>query len=132
MKLEELNEFLFFNKRKTPSDKKIKYSIRHHTAYFELEGYTRFSISHKSIREGGGYDVRLSGASQVFSDVAININDAIKDMIGIVTEWKKKANRKKLPDGKIGTETSPADLIQLTLEMFDENKLKKELSYRNK
>jgi len=126
MKLEELNVFKFLNKRKIPTNKKLKYTIKNHTAYFTLEGYTRFLISHKSVAEGDGYDVRLNGASQEYSDVAITIDDAIKDMIKIVSTWKKEAN------GNKGTETSPADLIEISKDMFDAPKLKKELSYIKK
>ena len=124
MKLEELNVFKFLNKRKIPTNKKLKYTIKNHTARFEAKGYKQCLISHKLRSEGGGYEVRLSGKShninKHFEDN--QFEEAIKLLIQTSNDWIDKAK-----GGKI--ETSPADLLRLNTDHFNITTLKKELAY---
>ncbi len=123
MTLEQLNEFNLFKKKSTPPTK-VSYTVSNHTATFSIEGFKRFVLSHKSEEEGGGYEIRVDGASQQYYDDALTLDDAIKEISKKVSEWKKVA---KAPGG---SETSPADLPDITKSMFNLNKLKKELTYK--
>lgn len=123
MTVTQLNEFSLFNKKPKPNPK-APYTFSNHTAKFSIDGFKRFDLSHKSEDEGGGYEIRVEGASQQFNDDSLTLDDAIKAISSKVSEWKKIA---KAPTG---SETSPADLPDITRAMFDLNKLKKELGYK--
>jgi len=144
MKVEELNEFMFFNKRKTPKNEKVEYKIvinvkdkdgnklKHitHSAVFSINGLKKVEIVHFQEAEGGGYDLYLNnGVESKNKPHLISTDEAIDFIISQAEKWRKNGHGNKLPNNKKGTDNKQIDIAILTKNMFPKN-LKQELKFK--
>ena len=122
MTVEQLNEFKFLQRFKA---KKVAWKMKDGYAHFQLDGFDKIYILKYGKSVGypdifGLYRMYIKAKEHIITNDHTSVTFAVKDLIGEINKLIKKSKSGK-------TETSPADLPQLNIKMFDIRKLDKDI-----
>jgi len=124
MKLEQLNEFTFFTKKsKNP---KPQHKMKDGYAMFDFEGFDKVYIT--KYKKGDGFHNKI-GKFRMFLKAKAHTISTDHESVELAVKSLIRETNRLIFDAKSGkTETSPADIQELTVRMFNIRRIEKDLS----